>query len=44
MDNRWDVMQIQWPSTDTQVVAWIYEGLGVDGKLYNKKGTCVLIR
>jgi len=28
----------------TEVVVWIAEGLGDDGKVYTKKGTCVLVR
>jgi gliding motility-associated-like protein len=28
----------------TQVVVWIVEGVGVDGRIYTKKGTSTLIR
>jgi gliding motility-associated-like protein len=28
----------------TQVVVWIIEGLGVDGRVYSKKGTTTLVR
>ena len=28
----------------TQVVVWIVEGVGVDGRTYTKKGTSTLIR
>ncbi len=28
----------------TQVIVWLAEGLGVDNKIYLRKGTCVLVR
>lgn len=28
----------------TQVVVWLVEGVGLDGKIYRNKGTCVLVR
>lgn len=29
---------------ETQVVVWIAQGLGIDGKVYMRKGTCALVR
>jgi gliding motility-associated-like protein len=31
-------------SQPTQVVVWIAEGLGVDGRIYTRKGTSTLVR
>jgi gliding motility-associated-like protein len=31
-------------SQPTQVVVWIAEGLGVDGRIYTRKGTSILVR
>jgi gliding motility-associated-like protein len=39
----WDGEVHGTPQT-TQVVVWIVEGLGVDGKVYSKKGTSTLVR
>lgn len=29
---------------EMQTIVWMFEGIGVDGKIYNKKGTSVLLR
>lgn len=41
--NGWDGLS-QGVAQQTQTVVWMYEGIGVDNKVYIKKGTAVLLR